>query len=581
MPGGPAHSALTKHLRVLALDNALWRGGWATRLRIGSGLVLFVFAFFHFINIGLGLFHTDYLHGMQDGRKAVTRHDVVSVLLYAALIVHAGLSLASIAQRRTLRMPLSTALQIVLGLLIPLQLISHIIHTRVAHEIYGVNDEMGYIIILMWPSSAVWMQSLLLLIVWVHGCIGLHMWLRLTSWWSKTVPYLIGVAVFVPSFALAGVLTEGRRIWADFADEFLRQQYIEHYNWPSPEAFQTMFTVKDNAVLAFLITLGACGAIFVGRKLWRRRHSVRIKYARGPEVVAEKGMTLLEISQANGIPHTALCGGKGRCTTCRIIVEEGGTQLEAPSDVEARSLAAVGASAQTRLACQIRPTEPLTVFRVFRPDGGRNRGHASQGQERQLAVLFLDMRGFTARTTGQLPYDIVFLLNRFFDAIVPAITDAGGIVDKYMGDGLLAVFNKPDAAASAKAGLRAAIEIGLALDSFNQRLKAEGSPGIRIGMGLHLGDLVLGEIGAAGHASQTIIGDAVNVASRLESETKALGVELLVSDELLQAADLTINPDRIRLFQLRGVSQPVPALPVTRAADLRETSATQEQAYSG
>ena len=77
-------------------------------------------------------------------------------------------------------MPLSTALQIVLGLLIPLQLISHIIHTRVAHEIYGVNDEMGYIIILMWPSTAVWMQSLLLLIVWVHGCIGLHMWLRLT-----------------------------------------------------------------------------------------------------------------------------------------------------------------------------------------------------------------------------------------------------------------------------------------------------------------------------------------------------------------------------------------------------------------
>lgn len=562
------------------MDNALWRGGLVTRLRIGSGLVLFVFAFFHFINIGLGLFHTDYLHGMQDSRKAVTRHDVMSLVLYVALIIHSVLALASVVQRRTLRMPVSSALQIVLGLLIPLQLISHIIHTRYAHEVYDVNDEMGYIIILMWPSSAIWMQSALLLIVWVHGCIGLHMWLRLTQWWAKTMPYLIGLAVFVPSFALAGVLTEGRRIWADFADEFLRQQYIDYYNWPSPEAFQDMFSLKDNAVFAFLMALGTCGVFYVARKLWRRRHSVRIKYARGPEVIAEKGMTLLEMSQANGVPHTALCGGKGRCTTCRVIIEDGAEHLAPPSEVEARSLAAVGASPQTRLACQIRPTDPLTIFRVFRPDGGRHRGHASQGQERQLAVLFLDMRGFTARTTGQLPYDIVFLLNRFFDAIVPAITREGGVVDKYMGDGLLAVFEKPDAAKSARAGLKAAIDISHALDRFNQKLAAEGSPHIRIGMGLHLGDLVLGEIGAEGHASQTIIGDAVNVASRLESETKALGVELLVSEDLLRAAGVEPASQDIQLFQLRGVASSIPALPVARAADLEEATAAQEHAYS-
>lgn len=562
------------------MNNALWRGGWSTRLRIVSGLVLFVFVFFHFINIGLGLFHTDYLHGMQDGRKAITRHTVISVLFYAALFTHAGLALTSIAQRRTLRMPFSTALQVGLGLLIPLQLISHIVQTRVAHEVYDVNDEMGYIIVLMWPSIAVWLQSALLLIVWIHGCIGLHMWLRLTRWWSRVAPYLIGVAVFVPFFALAGLLTEGRRIWADFADEFLRDQYIEHYNWPSPETFQTLFSVKDYGLVVFWLALGATGLVYIGRKLWRRRHSVRVRYAKGPEVVAEKGMTLLEISQVNSVPHAALCGGKGRCTTCRVIVEDGNDALPPPGDVEARSLAAVGASSQTRLACQIRPTEPTTVFRVFRPEGGRNRGHASQGQERQLAVLFLDMRSFTARTTGQLPYDIVFLLNRFFDAVVPAITKEGGVVDKYMGDGLLAVFEKPDAAASARAGLKAAIDISHALDTFNEQLKAEGSPGIRIGMGLHLGDLVVGEIGAAGHASKTIIGDAVNVASRLESETKALKVELLVSEELLKAAGVVVPQDEIRVFQLRGVSEPIPALPVTRASTLEQNVIKQEQKYS-
>ncbi|WP_170331948.1 adenylate/guanylate cyclase domain-containing protein [Ruegeria arenilitoris] len=554
------------------MSSVLWQGGWATRLRIGSGLILFTFAFFHFINIGLGLFHTDYLHGMQDGRKTVTRHDAMSVVLYAALLIHAGLALYSISQRRTLRMPFSTGLQVVLGLLIPLQLISHIVQTRYAHEIYDVNDEMGYIIVLMWPGTVIWMQSLLLLVVWVHGCIGLHMWLRLTRWWSKTVPYLIGLAVFIPSFALAGLLTEGRRIWADFADPFLREQYIEHYNWPSPEAFEAMFSVKDNALMAFWIALGTALAVYALRKLWRRRHSVRVKYVEGPEVVAEKGMTLLEISQANGVPHTALCGGKGRCTTCRVIVEDGAENLPAPGEIEARSLAAVGAPNGARLACQIRPTEPLTAYRMFRPEGGRHRAHASQGQERKLAVLFLDMRGFTSRTTGQLPYDIVFLLNRFFDAIVPSITADGGVVDKYMGDGLLAVFETPDTESSARAGLKAAMDVSGALAQFNQRLEAEGSPRIRIGMGLHLGDLVLGEIGAAGHAARTIIGDAVNVASRLEGETKALGVELLVSAELLQAAGYEGDQTHMRRFELRGVTRPIPALPVASASELLLTS---------
>ncbi|WP_171133266.1 adenylate/guanylate cyclase domain-containing protein [Ruegeria sp. HKCCA6707] len=559
------------------MASILWRGGWASRLRIASGLVLFVFAFFHFLNIGMGLFHTDLLHDMQDGRKFVTRHNIMSAILYVALVTHAGLALISIAQRRTLRMPFSLALQAVLGLLIPLQLITHIVQTRYAHEVFDVNDEMGYIIILMWPSTAIWTQSLLLLIVWIHGCIGLHMWLRLTRWWGSLVPYLIGFAVFVPAFALSGVLTEGRRLWSDFADPFLREQYIEHYNWPTQDEFAALFAVGDTSKKVFWGLLALTALTYFGRKLWRRRHSVHVRYVNGPDVTSEKGMTLLEMSQSNGVPHTALCGGKGRCTTCRVIVEDGAGKLPPPSEAEARSLAAVGAAEGTRLACQLRPTEPLTVFRVFRPEGGRDRAHASQGQERQLAVLFLDMRGFTARTTGQLPYDIVFLLNRFFDAIVPSITAHGGTVDKYMGDGLLAMFETPDAESSARASLAAAADIGRALARFNQQLEAEGSPAIRIGMGLHLGDLVLGEIGAAKHAPRTIIGDAVNVASRLEGETKALSVELLASAKVLQAAGIEPDRSQLREFRLRGVADPVPALPLKHAVDLDALTAPEEQ----
>ncbi|MCE8508224.1 adenylate/guanylate cyclase domain-containing protein [Ruegeria pomeroyi] len=557
--------------------SALWRGSRTTRLRIATGLILFAYAFFHFVNIGLGLISPVWMAAFQDARQVVTRSLPGSVLLYGALLIHAGLALTGLARRRSLRMRPAEAIQLGLGLLIPLQLIAHLVHTRYAHEVHGVNDEMSYLIILMWPNISIWQQSGLLLVVWVHGCIGLHFWLRLTSWWRALVPWMIGLAVLVPAFALAGLLTEGRRMFAIFTDDAQRPGYMEAFNWPDTETFVALFAVKDWGLALFWGLLALAAAIHLGRKLMRRRNAVRIRYVDGPEIVSERGLTLLQMSRSHGVPHTALCGGKGRCTTCRVVIEEGADLLHPPSEVELRSLRAVGAPPNTRLACQIRPTDPATVFRVFRPEGGRSRAHASQGQERQLAVLFLDMRGFTARTTGQLPYDVVFLLNRFFDAIVPSVIGAGGTVDKYLGDGFLAVFEARDAQTSARAGIEAARSIGAALEVFNRTLAAEGTPPVRIGMGLHLGNLVLGEIGAAGHAPRTIIGDTVNAASRLEAETKALGVELLISHAVLEAAGAETDGLDLREFTLRGVPQPVSALPVTAAAKLSLEHSGSEQ----
>ncbi|MCV2888663.1 adenylate/guanylate cyclase domain-containing protein [Ruegeria aquimaris] len=550
------------------MASAIWRGSLATRLRIASGLILFTYAFFHFINVGLGLIDPVWMEEFQDARQVFSRSLTGTVILYTALLVHAGLALLSLARRRTLRMGRAEAVQVVLGLLIPLQLIAHVVHTRYAHEVYGVQDEMSYLIILMWPNISVWQQSALLLVVWTHGCIGLHFWLRLTSWWKAWLPWMIGLAVLVPAFALAGLLTEGRRMFAIFSDDALRPGYMEAYNWPDLATFGALFEVKDLGLAVFWGLLALTAASYAGRKLLRRRNAVRVRYVDGPEIVSERGLTLLQMSRLHGIPHTALCGGKGRCTTCRVVIEEGLDLLHPPSEMELASLRAVKAPPNTRLACQIRPTDPATVFRVFRPEGGRNRAHASQGQEGQLAVLFLDMRGFTARTTGQLPYDVVFLLNRFFDAIVPSVTGAGGTVDKYLGDGFLAVFEARDAATSARAGLEAARSIGAALKLFNRTLAAEGAAPVRIGMGLHLGNLVLGEIGAGGHAPRTIIGDTVNAASRLEAETKALGVELLISEAVLQAAGVDASMLDLQEFSLRGVPEPVLALPVPDAASL-------------
>lgn len=550
------------------MAQGIWAGNLATRARIGSGLVLFVYALFHFLNIGMGLLSPDWMDAMQTGRQWITRSLPGTVLLYGALLIHAGLALTRLAGRNTLRMPVWEAVQIALGLLIPLFLAVHIVFTRAAHELYDVNDRMGYLIGLIFGTTSGWNQTLLLLVVWGHGCMGLHFWLRHRPAWRRATPWLIALATLVPAFALAGYLTEGRRQAALWSDPEAWPEIAATYNFPDARTFDALYLLDSRVDLVIWAILALAAAVYLGRRMLRGRRPVRVRYVDGPEVAAPVGPTLLEISRANGVDHTALCGGRGRCTTCRVVIEDGASHLPPPSEAESKSLRAVKAAPGTRLACQLRPRAPLTVYRVFRADGKRRRAHASQGSERRMAILFLDIRGFTARTTGQLPYDVVFLLNRFFDAIVPEITGVGGTVDKYLGDGLLALFESEDETASARAALRAAAGIGTALERFNAALKDEGGEAIRIGIGLHLGDLVLGEIGAAGNAPRTIIGETVNAASRLEAMTKEMGVQALVSGPVLTGAGVAVEGLDLVALELRGVRQPVPALAVQDAAAL-------------
>lgn len=551
----------------------IWRGSWATRIRIGSGLVLMLYALLHFLNIGLGLFGPDAMDAFQGARQVITRSWPGTVLIYGALLIHAGLAMWRLALRGTLRMPVWEAVQLTLGLLIPLALVDHVVFTRLGHDLYAVNDRYDFLIGLIFGTRDGLYQSLLLLVVWTHGCIGLHFWLRRQRWWHRNLALWTGGAVLVPAFAVTGFLAEGRRVRIELADPQRQAELFAQWNWPSMEVFGALIALAGMLWWAIAGLMGLAALAYLGRKIVLGRRSVRISYVDGPDITAPKGVTLLEMSRANGVPHTALCGGRGRCTTCRVIVEDGADLLHPPSAAEARSLRAVNAPPNARLACQIRPTDPLTVFRVFQADGKRGRAHASQGQESRLAVLFLDIRGFTARTTGQLPYDVVFLLNRFFDAVVPSILNQGGRVDKYLGDGFLALFETRDAASSARAALDAVQGIGDALTGFNAAMEAEGAAPVRIGIGLHLGDVVLGEIGAAQHAPRTLIGDTVNTASRLEGATKTLGVELLISGDVLAAAGYDPGTLPLQMLELRGVAEPLAALAVERSAGLAATLA--------
>lgn len=550
------------------MASVLWRGSWATRVRIVSGLLLMLYVTLHLLNIAAVLISPAFANAFQDFRLAITRSDPGEAVMGAALFAHLILSLYKIAMRRSLKMSPVEAMQIVFGITIPLILSSHIIYTHIAFQALGVETRLGYLTALIWDTTDGWLQVLLMAITWVHGAIGMHMWLRMTPWWKKATPWMIGVGVLIPTLALLGFVTSGRIVHEVMEDPETRAMAYEAWGFPDRQGFDFLRGLDTRVdgimwvLLAVLITF-----ILVRWSVASIRKPVRITYVNGPTIRAARGPTLLETSQMAGVDHTSLCGGRGRCTTCRVIVESGLEDLPPPSAAEARALSAVGAPPNARLACQVRPQGPTTVFRVFREDGKRGRAHASQGKEARLAVLFLDMRGFTARTDGQLPYDVVFLLNRFFDEIVPPILEAEGTVDKYMGDGLMAVFETRDDASSARASLKAVEGIGTALAHFNATLVQEGSAPVAIGIGVHLGTVVLGEIGAAGRAPRTLIGDTVNIASRLESETKTHGVQALISIDILEAAKVWAPEDSLISLTLRGREAPLQALPLPDASD--------------
>ncbi|MFT4182821.1 MAG: adenylate/guanylate cyclase domain-containing protein, partial [Rhizobium sp.] len=157
----------------------------ARKFRLGSGLIIFIFVIMHLANHSLGLISLGVADHAQRLFLAVWRNPIGTVLLYGALIVHILLVLRMLYRRRTLVMPVGEAFQIVTGLLVPLLLIDHIIATRIVHEIYGAQDNYRAIVRSLWVTSPLngLRQSIVLLIVWVHGCIGIHFWLRYRSWY--------------------------------------------------------------------------------------------------------------------------------------------------------------------------------------------------------------------------------------------------------------------------------------------------------------------------------------------------------------------------------------------------------------
>ena len=535
-------------------------------VRLWSGVILFVYVSMHLLNHALGLVS---LSAMEAGRVwflAVWRNPVGTGVLYGSLSTHILLTMWSLYSRRSLRMHRWEVSQLVLGLLIPPILVNHILGTRLVSELFGVVDNYHYIMLIFThfaPSVGV-QQIAMLIIAWVHGCIGIHFWLRLKPWYVAVRMWLFAGALLIPVFALLGFSQAAHEIQVLLKQPGWLQATMASIRLPNPAA---VAFVENGKIVAWLILFGLLattfGARFVRSWLMRRKGLVRLVYP-GPQIVdVTRGLSVLEASRIAGIPHASVCGGRGRCSTCRIRIGESEVALPEANEDEKKVLARVGAPPGVRLACQLRP-EPgrLQITPLLPPTAtvrdAFNRPAYLQGREEEIAVLFADIRSFTNFSEKKLPFDVVFVLNRYFSAMGTAVVSAGGHLDKFIGDGVMALFGIDSGRQQGcREALSAARAMSEGLEELNRSLENDLDEPLRIGIGIHAGPAIVGEMGYGQATNLTAIGDTVNTASRLETMTKEFGVELVVSEIVGDYAEIDLTVLRSEEVSIRGREQPL------------------------
>ena len=552
------------------------------RLRLWSGYVLLAYVTTHLLNHALGLISLRVVEAGRIWFVFVWQSLPGQVVLYGALALHFSLALWAIVRRRSLRLSGWEWTQLILGMsIVPLAAV-HVVGTRVAHDYYGV--ESGYPWVLASLASSGWWgivrQFSLPFVVWIHACIGLHFAWRLRPWYRNWLPTLYAVALLVPAAGIAGAAIALRDV-IELAQQpgFLREVFVRAHA-PDAQGAAELYRIADALAGGAVLLLAASFAARPVRDFWERRAgAVHLVYSDGKRLDMATGLSVLEMSRIAGIPHASVCGGRGRCSTCRVRV--GGAdraKLPPPSPDEQKVLARVGAPENVRLACQLRPLPGrYRITPLLPPSSGPVEAYRRQpqahGGERYVAILFADIRGFTSISEGRLPYDVVFLLNRYFRATGQAVQSAGGRLDKFIGDGVMAIFGldrEPEIAC--RQALDGARRMSLALEELNEALAGDLDQPLRIGIGLHAGPAIVGEMGFERVSSLTAIGDTVNTASRLEALTKDFKAELVVSQELLDRAGTDLPDAPSHEVDIRGRQGKLAVRAVLRARDITTLS---------
>jgi adenylate cyclase len=559
-----ASTAMNWHVRT-------WRGN----LRLVSALVMLTFVICHLSAHCLLLVSLDDAEATRNVLMYPWRTLVGTAILITAFVVHYANALWSIYIRRTLRLTRWEWAQLSLGLCIPALLMSHVAGTRIAESALDVTSYYNTTLIMQW-LVAPWLgaiQMIAVITVWTHASIGIHYWLRIKPWYPAWRPLFFAYALLLPALALAGYVTAGNQILRQAQDPDFAKTALDDANLTD----QTQRDIGRMERVGWGIWLGLTLLPFAGRGLraWRhhRRKPPMLAHPSGRHVPILPGATVLETLRHNGIAHASVCGGRARCTTCRVLVTQGLDRLPAPSGLEAKALARIGGTPGMRLACQIRPNADIAVMPLLAVDAtaadGTMRG-GLEGRERPITVVFVDMRGSTSLGEAKLPYDVLFILNQFFHEMTAALVATNGHYSQFTGDGLMALYglDSDDPAAGAADALRGAREMLMRLEQLNHRLRGDLREQMQIGIGIHHGEAIVGAMGPPRSRIITAIGDTVNTCARLESLTKDYACAVIVSRLAVVAAGVRFDGHTLHQAPVKGRLEPVEFYALKMAGEL-------------
>lgn len=338
------------------------------RVRLISGLILLLFVAGHLVNLALGLVSIDAMERWRDVLLRPWQTNLGQTLLLAAAIVHAGLGLASLASRHSLAMSRTDRVQLLLGLVTPPLLVNHVVGLQVTSDLVArLNVNYGFVLAVYWryaPLLAL-QQLLVVVIVWVHGAIGLYSTLALKPSWARIAPFIVPLLFAIPILALLGFAHAGEAVLARLSTDATWRTLVEG-NLQIIQAMRYRLNVIEGGVaLVYGLCVATAMGLLAANVLRRRNSRVKVSYDGDLSVVGQVGMSVLEVSRANGIPHASVCGGRARCGTCMITVSAE-ADLDPPDEAELATLRRVKAPGNARLACQAHLRgRPISVERVY------------------------------------------------------------------------------------------------------------------------------------------------------------------------------------------------------------------------
>ncbi len=531
-------------------------------VRLVTGLVLFAYAASHFLSHATGIF---LLHGMEHWGRGILlapwRTSAGRLVLLGAFLTHAFLGLRALYRRRHLRMPLLEAWQLGLGLVIPWLLIPHVSNVRLGYSLYGFDDSYYRIVYQYWltqPLTGLPRQFVLLLAVWIHGCIGIHMAFRFRRRYARWRRPLLAAALLIPTLAVLGIINAG---WDARLHQVVDPEFAMRHGPPPPSTVAAAQAAQLASLWQWLQVayVALVVAILIAR--WRRDRrdrragEIAISYAHGPRVRVRRGFSVLEASRWAGVAHASVCGGRGRCSTCRIRILAGLQQLPWPAPAEVATLYRIKAPHGVRLACQLRPTADVSVQPlVSTAHSAKGLGFDLQGgRELIVTALAIDLRNSTRLAANRLPFDVIFIMDGYIQAVSRAVQAHGGHVTSIAGDGVMSVFGLDgNPWAGANNALAAAAAAWRAVDAVSRSLSEVIDAPLGFGIGVHSGVAVVGTLGLPGQSSLQFLGDTGNVAARLEGMTKELGCTMVVSAAVMGVAGIELPNRTPRTVSVRG-----------------------------